>query len=80
MVGAMFRNIAPCSPYVNGRFEGTYHSHLQGRTSAEQGTMVWLFLASWFLARMIFDPEDGGDTFLRNVCSHTDYTAVYLKR
>jgi hypothetical protein len=27
-----------------------------------------------------FDPEDGGDMFLRNVCWHsTDYTALYLK-
>jgi hypothetical protein len=26
------------------------------------------------------DPEDGGDTFLRNVGSHTDYTALYPRR
>jgi hypothetical protein len=26
-----------------------------------------------FLARLIFDTEDEGDTFLRNVGSHTDY-------
>jgi hypothetical protein len=26
----------------------------------------------WYLARLIFDPEDGGDTPLRNVSSHTD--------
>jgi hypothetical protein len=25
--------------------------------------------------RLIFYPEDGGDTFLRNVGSHSDYTA-----
>jgi hypothetical protein len=25
----------------------------------------------WFPARQIFEPEDGGDTFLRNVGSHT---------
>jgi hypothetical protein len=31
----------------------------------------------WFLARLIFDPEDWGDTFLRNVSSYTDYTALY---
>jgi hypothetical protein len=30
---------------------------------------------SWFLSLLIFNPEDGGDTFLRNVSSHTDYTA-----
>jgi hypothetical protein len=34
-------------------------------------------VARWFLARLIFDTEDGGDTFLRNVISHTDYTALY---
>jgi hypothetical protein len=33
-----------------------------------------------FLARLIFDPEDGGDTFLRNVGSYTDYTALYPRR
>jgi hypothetical protein len=32
--------------------------------------------ARWFLARLIFEPEDG-DTFLRNVGSHTDYTVLY---
>jgi hypothetical protein len=31
----------------------------------------------WFLARLIFYPEDGGNTFLRNVGSHTDYMALY---
>jgi hypothetical protein len=34
----------------------------------------------WFLARLIFDHEDGGDTFLRNVGSYTDYTALYPSR
>jgi hypothetical protein len=27
---AMFRYVAPCSPYVNQHFGGTYHLHLQG--------------------------------------------------
>jgi hypothetical protein len=31
----------------------------------------------WFLARLIFIPEDGRDVFLRNAGSHTDYTALY---
>jgi hypothetical protein len=26
---------------------------------------------------LFFCPEDGGDNFLRNVCSHTDYTVLY---
>jgi hypothetical protein len=29
--------------------------------------------ARWILALQIFDPKDGGDTFLRNVGSHMDY-------
>jgi hypothetical protein len=29
---------------------------------------------------MIFDPEDGGDTFLRNVGSHKNYMALYPRR
>jgi hypothetical protein len=35
----------------------------------------------WFLARGFFYPEDGGDTFLRNVGSfHTIYTAPRPRR
>jgi hypothetical protein len=30
--------------------------------------------------KMIFDHEVGGDTFLRNVGSYTDYTALYPRR
>jgi hypothetical protein len=29
---------------------------------------------------LIFDTEDEGDTFLRNVGSHTDYAALYPRR
>jgi hypothetical protein len=32
------------------------------------------------IARLIFDLEDGDDTFLRNVGSHTEYTALYPRR
>jgi hypothetical protein len=34
----------------------------------------------WFLSRLIFDPEDGSHTFLRNIGSHTDYAAQYPRR
>jgi hypothetical protein len=37
-------------------------------------------LNRWF-AELFFDPEDGGDKFLRNVgCNSTDYTASYPRR
>jgi hypothetical protein len=32
--------------------------------------------ACCFLASLSFDPEDGGDTFLRNVGLRTEYTAL----
>jgi hypothetical protein len=32
-----------------------------------------------YLVRLIFDPEDGGDTLLRNAGSYTDYTALYCR-
>jgi hypothetical protein len=35
MNAAVFWDIAPCSPYVDRRFGGTYHFHLQGRNSAD---------------------------------------------
>jgi hypothetical protein len=34
----------------------------------------------WFLGWLTFELEDSGDTFLRNVGSHTDYTALYPKK
>jgi hypothetical protein len=33
-------------------------------------------LALWFLSQPIFYLENGGDTFLRNFCSNTDYMAL----
>jgi hypothetical protein len=37
-------------------------------------------LARWF-AELFFDPEDGGDTFLRNVgYNSTDHMASYPRR
>jgi hypothetical protein len=35
---ATFWVIAPCSPYMNRSFGGTYRLHLQGRKSAKQET------------------------------------------
>jgi hypothetical protein len=57
---AILWDTAPYNLYVNRCFRGTYHLHLQSRKSVQ----------------LIFDPEDGGDTFLQNVGSRTDYTRV----
>jgi hypothetical protein len=45
--------------------------------------MKWVAAATcsrWFLARGFFYPEDGGDTFLRNVGSHKIYTTPHPRR
>jgi hypothetical protein len=34
----------------------------------------------WFIVRGFFYPEDGGDTFLRNVGSHKIYKAPHTRR
>jgi hypothetical protein len=61
----IFPDVAPCCPYVNRRFGATYHLHLQGgRRPAEQET------STQQVARQ--NSEDGGDTVLRSVISHTE--------
>jgi hypothetical protein len=38
-------------------------------------------LTCWLLLNYFFDPEDGGNMFLRNVgCNSSDYTASYPRR
>jgi hypothetical protein len=43
----------------------------------KEGSAYYLLHAG-FLRGLFFDPDDGGDMFLRNVCSFsTDFTALY---
>jgi hypothetical protein len=59
MKSIIFWDITPCSLLkVIIRFGGTYHLHLQARfpTSFHSGILLGLF-----------DPEDGGDMYLRNI-------------
>jgi hypothetical protein len=55
-------DMTPCSPLsVNRRFEGTYRLYIQGRRnnfSKNQQASRW---------QAFFDPEDGGEMFLRKV-------------
>jgi hypothetical protein len=54
--------------------------HSIGVKGLEKGPSACHLLARWF-AELFFDPEDGGDTFLRNVrYNFTDYTASYPRR
>jgi hypothetical protein len=78
---AIFWDIDPCSLYSNRHFRRAYRLHLQGRKSAEQEFILPShLLARCFLARLIFDPEDGGDNVFRNTGLHTDCTALYPSR
>jgi hypothetical protein len=73
------RDIAPCSPYMNRSFAINCYIHLQGRKSAKQETSTCL-ATRWILAMLIFDLENGSDSALRNVGSHTDYRALHTRR
>jgi hypothetical protein len=64
------------SSVVHRRFRRTYHLHLKGRrtdwrqplgTAVNTVVVSHLFLAG-FSHVLVFDPEEGDDTFLRNVC------------
>jgi hypothetical protein len=55
---AVFRDVAPCTYFVNRRFGGTCRLHLLGirnPRTMNQREQIAVY------------PEDGGDTFLRNV-------------
>jgi hypothetical protein len=43
MKNVVFRDVAPCRSYVNRRFGGTYHLHLQGRKICER----WISVSRW---------------------------------
>jgi hypothetical protein len=49
---------------------------IENQSSRKPARSRWLDI----LSLLIFDPEDGGDTFLRNVGSHRHYTVLYPRR
>jgi hypothetical protein len=63
-----FCNVTPCSQVDHSRFEGTYRLQLQGlRLSGQPASILRLH-------GLFFDPEDGGNMFLRNFGKlRTDY-------
>jgi hypothetical protein len=83
---SIFWHITPCiSLKFNRRFEGTYRLHLQGRISRtgyqHESKVANKTFTLVFLHCLVFEPEDGGDVFLRNFGSFsTDYTALYPQK
>jgi hypothetical protein len=68
MKNAVFWDVAPCRYFVNRRFGGTYHLHLQGirnPRAMNQRKQVGVYAGS-SLVDFLY-PEDRGDTYLRNV-------------
>jgi hypothetical protein len=49
-------------------------------TNAEWSLANQFYCSHWFLARGFFCPEDGDDTFHRNIGSHKIYTALHPRR
>jgi hypothetical protein len=76
MKNAVFWDVAPGRYCINRRFGRTYHFHLQASgCSLQPPAHAGSYLADFFIY-----PEDGGDTFLRNVCLHNIYTAPHHRR
>jgi hypothetical protein len=87
-------DITPCSPYhLNFQSRKSAEKEpacrkLLGRISGQPGYQfcgVWMvrergLRAGAILAQLIFDPECGGITFLRNACSHMDYMMLYPRK
>jgi hypothetical protein len=61
-------------------YGGTTYRHIRRLEVFFDLTQSAATCSRWFLARRIFYPEDGSDTFLRNVGSHKMYTAPHPRR
>jgi hypothetical protein len=73
MKNAVFWGVALCRSRVNRRFGGTYCSIFRVEKPASEEPV-------WAGGCRFFYPEDGGNTFIRNVGSHKTYTAPHPRR
>jgi hypothetical protein len=72
-------DITLCIPLiVNRRFGGTFSSTLKVEEETKEETITKQ--VAGFLLGLFFDPEDGGDMFVRNISRLiTHYTALHPK-
>jgi hypothetical protein len=70
---AIFWDMEPCNPYVIRSPKSIFRAENLRIKKPACSVLPSHLLASWFLARLIFGSEDGFDTFLLIVGSHTDY-------
>jgi hypothetical protein len=48
---------------------------------SKEAELCFITVSCWILFVLVFEPEDAGDMFLRNVDRlSTDYTALYPRR
>jgi hypothetical protein len=80
MKNAVFWDVAPCR---SGSSLADFSAlKMEAIRSSETSvhTQSAATCSRWFLARVFFYPEDGGDTFLQNVGSYKIYTAPLPRR
>jgi hypothetical protein len=85
MKGAVFWGfwvVSPCSSEKARHFGGTPYLHLQGpKVSQARNERISLPPASFgYLLGLLFEPEAGGEIFLRNVEVSPNYTALQHRR
>jgi hypothetical protein len=79
MKSSVFWDITQCSPLkVHRRFGGTCHLHLQGQIISQARYQVVACFHAGFLHGLFFDPEDGGDMFLRMSVDFKRTTRRYI--
>jgi hypothetical protein len=71
--------VAPCGSYRNRRFGGRYHPHHQGENN-QQTESTLAIARDCNIPQRILQPDDGGDTFLRNFGSYKSHKATHPRR
>jgi hypothetical protein len=73
MIVAILWVLTPYIPYV------LFRRNVSPPSSGSKINLGPSNTAHWFLAGLIFDPENGGDMFFRHAGLHSEYTTLYLR-